>query len=68
MLAPMSVMQNHTSVQKQKEKDGTYDCVIKRDLNSPNIIFFDGEYPTICSISRQKSYSRITEVTKHERT
>lgn len=43
MLAPMSVMQNHTSVQKQKEKDGTYDCVIKRDLNSPNIIFFDGE-------------------------
>ena len=30
-------------VQKQKEKDGTYDCVIKRDLNSPNIIFFDGE-------------------------
>ena len=43
MLAPMSVMQNHTSVQKQKEKDGTYDCIIKRDLNSPNIIFFDGE-------------------------
>lgn len=52
MLAPMSVMQNHTSVQKQKEKDGTYDCIIKRDLNSPNIIFFDGDasdsqqYPT----------------------
>jgi len=68
MLAPMSVMQNHTSVQKQKEKDGTYDCIIKRDLNSPNVISFDGEYPTICSISRQKSYSRITEVTKHERT
>lgn len=43
MLAPMSVMQNHTSVQKQKEKDGTYDCIIKRGLNSPNIIFFDGE-------------------------
>lgn len=41
MLAPMSVMQNHTSVLKQK--DGAYDCVIKRDLNSPNIIFFDGE-------------------------
>ena len=39
----MSVMQNHTSVQKQKEKDGTYDCIIKRDLNSPNVIFFDGE-------------------------
>ena len=31
------------SVQKQKEKDGAYDCVIKRDLNSPNFIFFDGE-------------------------
>lgn len=43
MLAPMPVMQNHTSVQKQKEKDGTYDCIIKRDLNSPNFIFFDGE-------------------------
>ncbi len=26
-----------------KEKDGTYDCIIKRDLYSPNIIFFDGE-------------------------
>lgn len=45
MFAPMSVMQNHTSVQKQKEKEkeGTYDCIIKRDLNLPNIIFFDGE-------------------------
>lgn len=41
MLAPMSVMQNQTSVLKQK--DGTYDCVIKRDFNSPNIIFLDGE-------------------------
>uniref|UniRef100_UPI003FEF52B6 hypothetical protein n=1 Tax=Ruminococcus bromii TaxID=40518 RepID=UPI003FEF52B6 len=41
MLAPMSVMQSHTSVLKQK--DGAYDCVIKRDLNSPNFIFFDGE-------------------------
>lgn len=55
MLAPMSVMQNHTSVQKQKEKDGTYDCIIKRDLNSPNIIFFDGEYPTIYSILKVRS-------------
>lgn len=41
MLAPMSVTQSHTSVLKQK--DGAYDCVIKRDLNSPNFIFFDGE-------------------------
>ena len=68
MLAPMSVMQNHTSVQKQKEKDGTYDCIIKRDLNSPNILFFDGEVSDDLQYFPTKSYSRITEVTKHERT